>query len=268
MSSTEDTIAKTIKEIESLKKNLSKKKSRQVQAVNEKALLKATSQSWFNNHRKVISFIGGDLLKNIDDKYHYLLESGDKNSSRPLILSTLSEIRMQIIGLRKNLIEISLSQISPKTEDAPPDFSPIISDVHMRQILTKRWEECAICIKHDAHLAATVMIGGLIESLLIMRVNQEKNQSLIYKAKAVPIDKTSLKPKPISEWKLTNLIELAFELNWITRSTKDIGNVLREYRNYIHPHKELADKVSLSHDDAIMFWEIAKNITRQLTGTI
>lgn len=268
MSSAEIAIEHSIKEIDNLKKNLSRKKTRQIQSAEEKALLKATSQSWFNNHRKVISFIGNILLNPIDQNYHFILESANKNASRSLIVSKLTESKKKILSLQKNLIEITLAENTIKTENALPDFTPIVSNPQMREILRNRWRECSICIDNNAHLAATVMIGGLIESLLIMRINQVQDKSTIYKAKSVPKDKTNNKPKPISEWKLTELIDLAYELKWISKSTKDISNILREYRNYIHPHKEFADNISLNKDDATMFWEIAKNITRQLTGTI
>jgi uridine kinase len=53
----------------------------------------------------------------------------------------------------------------------------------------------------------------------------------------------------------------------VTKSAKDVGNVLREFRNYIHPHKEFADKVTIQEEDAKMFWEVTKAITRQVLAS-
>jgi len=53
-------------------------------------------------------------------------------------------------------------------------------------------------------------------------------------------------------------------LKWISQSAKDVGDVLRDFRNYVHPQKELSHGVIIIKDDAILFWEIAKNITRQI----
>jgi hypothetical protein len=39
---------------------------------------------------------------------------------------------------------------------------------------------------------------------------------------------------------------------------------LRDYRNYIHPEKERSHGVTLSPDDATMFWEATKTLSREL----
>ena len=63
---------------------------------------------------------------------------------------------------------------------------------------------------------------------------------------------------------LNDYISVAHELGWITVSAKDIGHVLRDYRNYIHPQKQLSENVSLGPEDAALFWDISKGISRQL----
>jgi hypothetical protein len=57
---------------------------------------------------------------------------------------------------------------------------------------------------------------------------------------------------------------VAHELGWITVSAKDVGAVLRDYRNYIHPQKQLSHGVQLTPEDATLFWEISKSISRQI----
>lgn len=59
----------------------------------------------------------------------------------------------------------------------------------MQAILQRRWTECVICIAHGAPLAATVMIGGLLEGLLLARINRENNKAPIFTAAAAPKDK-------------------------------------------------------------------------------
>jgi hypothetical protein len=63
-------------------------------------------------------------------------------------------------------------------------------------------------------------------------------------------------------------VDVSHELTWITKGAKDVGNVLREFRNYIHPHKEYIDGVELSEDDVRMFWEVTKSITRQILASL
>ena len=63
---------------------------------------------------------------------------------------------------------------------------------------------------------------------------------------------------------LKDYIDVVHELGWITASAKDVGAVLRDYRNYIHPQRQLSHGVHLRLDDAELFWEIRKSISRQV----
>jgi hypothetical protein len=39
---------------------------------------------------------------------------------------------------------------------------------------------------------------------------------------------------------------------------------MRDYRNYIHPQKDLSHGITLVEGDAQMLWEIAKGVIRQI----
>jgi len=54
------------------------------------------------------------------------------------------------------------------------------------------------------------------------------------------------------------------ELRWISRSPRNVGKVLRDYRNYVHPQKELPRGISGSAQDAALWWEVSKLIARKL----
>ena len=56
----------------------------------------------------------------------------------------------------------------------------------------------------------------------------------------------------------------AIQLKWITESAKDVADVLKEYRNYIHPEKERRHGVVLALNDSSMFWQVTKALVRQL----
>jgi hypothetical protein len=119
----------------------------------------------------------------------------------------------------------------------------------MQEILKRRWLECTACIAANAPLAATVMMGGLLEGLLLARINRETNKAPIFTAVAAPRDKQN-QTLPLKEWTLQHYIDVAHELTWLSATAKDIGVVLRDYRNYIHPHKELTHAISLQKNDA------------------
>ncbi len=133
----------------------------------------------------------------------------------------------------------------------------------MQALLTARWDECVKCLRAGAPLAATVMMGGLLEALLLARINLELDKTPIFKAAAAPKDDQQ-RTRPLKEWALKNYIEVAHDVGWITVSAKDVSEVLRDYRNYIHPSKQYSHNVVLSLDDAAILWEVAKAIARQI----
>ena len=133
----------------------------------------------------------------------------------------------------------------------------------MKMILEKRWTECVTCVAAGAPLAATVMIGGLLEGLLLARVNSENNKAPIFMAAATPKDRQN-KTLGLKDWTLQDYIGVGHELKWITVAAKDVAVVLRDYRNYIHPQKELSHGISLTIPDAVILWQIGKSIARQL----
>jgi hypothetical protein len=107
------------------------------------------------------------------------------------------------------------------------------------------------------------MMGGMLEGLLLARVNQLKDKSAVFKASSAPKDKTG-SPLGLKDWGLNNYLDVAHELLWISKTTKDVGGVVRDYRNYVHPQKVYSHGVSISSEDAKMLWEIAKSVARQV----
>jgi len=61
-------------------------------------------------------------------------------------------------------------------------------------------------------------------------------------------------------------IDVGHELTWISNSAKHVAVILRDYRNYIHPEKERSHGIALSPDDAVMFWEVTKSLSRELVA--
>lgn len=134
----------------------------------------------------------------------------------------------------------------------------------MQAILTRRWVECGQCLVAEAPLAATIMMGGLLEALFVSRANKLNNKAVLFASAAAPTDAKTKKPLELRQWTLAPYIDVGYELNWISRSAKDIAVVLRDYRNYVHPEKERSHGVVLSLDDAKMLWEVTKGLSKEL----
>jgi hypothetical protein len=256
-------IDKAIIDVERLRRTLKRTSTVQVRSVEEKSLIKATVLSWFNNHRPdVATILGNELLLKVDTRFKEILSASDRSSSRARYNDLIKLVKIELMNVRGDTLIPAFS--SGPTSDDPPDFAPLISDHIMKGILERRWRECVKCLTADAPLAATVMMGGLLEGLLLSRINKETNKSLIFLNSKAPKDKATGNTLPLKEWTLRNYIDVAHDLKWISHSAKDVGEVMRDYRNYIHPQKELSHGIQLENSDALLFWEISKNITRQL----
>jgi hypothetical protein len=258
MSTPGDTATAALGDVDRLRNTLRKRSTIQVTGKDECDLVKATALTWFKTHRP---HFGGSISETnaADDIFRRLLAAGDRKTSRSVYFVLLRELRGLLIELRTAAVSATVA--APST-DAPPDFSAL-ANPDMRAVLVERWNECTSCVGTSAPMAATVMMGGLLETLLLARINMETNKAPVFTAQTAPRDRAG-KTLPLNEWGLKDFIAVCHELGWIGISAKEVAVVLRDFRNYIHPHKQLSHGVHLTNDDSTLFWEVSKTITRQL----
>lgn len=205
-----------------------------------------------------------EALSNIDGIYRELHGLASKSALRSKYQTTLKGLKKALSELaRDKAVELSKPVVTGAS-DIPPVFSSITVDAEMQRILSSRWNECAGCVEKGFPLAGIVMIGGLLETVLLARVNLLTDQAPVFKAAAAPKDKKSGNPLPLKDWGLRDFIDVACELKWITETHKDVSVILRDYRNYIHPHKEYQHKKRIEPSDAGVLWDVGKTMMRQL----
>jgi hypothetical protein len=202
-----------------------------------------------------------DVLEPIDIPYRIILNATDKDSSKNTYVNAVKLAKEALVAARTHIL---VPPPTVRTADSAPSFAPLASDQVMQSILQRRWDECKRCIDAGAPLAATVMMGGLLEALLVARANKLSDKSKLFKATATPLDPRTKKPLDLRQWMLGPYIDVGHELKWISNSAKNVAVILRDYRNYIHPEKERSHGVTLSPDDAAMFWEVTKTLSREL----
>jgi hypothetical protein len=268
MSTPSEAIDAAIQEVSTSRSLISKIKRKQISGVDAISSLKATALAWFNTHRPAV--IANDLnidLDAVDQHYKTILNSTEKRAARTTYLAALHNAKAALIVARAAVL-IAPTTFFGNTDDLAPDFSPLAGNQEMRDILTRRWHECCKCVNADAHLAAIVMMGGLLEALFVARANKMPVKDTLINASSAPKDKTTGKTLNYQEWMLDSYIKVAYELHWITESAKDIADVLKEYRNYIHPEKERRHGVVLAFNDSSMLWQVTKAIVRQLLMSV
>ncbi len=266
MSSSADPIETSLREVEQARGRVARIATRQIAAADERDYLKSVAYSWFRSHRVALAgTVPEDAFEQVDSSLKAVLDATARSSAKTTYLAALKNAKSALSDLRgKALISARTSTASPERS---PDFSALASDPIMKAILERRWHECQRCNHARAPLAATVMMGGLLEALFVARANLMSNKAPLFRAKATPIDNKTKKALALPEWTLRPYIDVAAELGWITSSGKDVAAVLRDYRNYIHPEKERSHGVVLNEHDSGMFWEVTKNLVRQLLAS-
>jgi hypothetical protein len=265
MPAASEAVDAAISEVTTARSLIAKIKTKQIHTVDALATLKSTAHAWFNSHRPIVigAAVGVDLT-DTDRSYTTILDSTAKHAARQTYLDALKETKDALIAVRAAILVAPLAAAAGSMDDLAPDFSPLAGNPQMLDILTRRWYECHRCVTAGAHLAAIVMMGGLLEALFVARANKMSDKSALINASEAPKDPKTGKTINYQQWMLDSYIRVAHELNWITDSAKNLADVLKEYRNYIHPEKELRHGVTLNLNDSSMFWQIAKGLVRQL----
>lgn len=251
-----------LKDIDRAVKRVKSASSKQITKSDDIDYFRSVAYAWFHSWKPQLSGAALDLAP-LNTSFGTLLDSTAKKAARSTYLTALQQSRKQLAALRRDIVSVSAEPNVDANDDAP-DFSVIVADATMQRILVERWNECRRCVDAKAYLAATVMMGGLLEALFVACANRLSDKSILFKAKSTPIDGKTKKPLPLQQWTLRPYIDVAHELGWISRSGKDIAEVLRDYRNYVHPEKQRSHGVSLNVHDAQMFWDVTKNLSTQL----
>ena len=194
------------------------------------------------------------------------MNAAAKSTQRSDFRNRLRSLPRDLAGIESRFaVELAAPTRESSPAPAAPDFSTLITSNGMQAILSQRWYECEVCVVNGAPLAATIMIGGMLEALFLARIiGQDKpSRDETFKCKAAPKDDTG-KPKDFGEWKLIDFILVAHERQWITSTVKDLSNILRDYRNLVHPQKQLSESRFLNTQDATLIWAIARQMITQI----
>lgn len=248
-------------EAERARKFLSRIRVNQIRNAEDRDFFKATALSWFRSRRPELALtVASDLLESIDRPFKTLLDATERASARSTYVVALTQVKDSIMSARG----VTLTAPPTLSVNVTPDFAPLAADPTMRDILGRRWGECQRCLAANAPLAATVMMGGLLEALFVARANRLSDKSVLFRSSATPLDSKTKKALDLRQWMLASYIDVGHDLKWISRSAKDVAAILRDYRNYIHPEKERSHGVVLTGDDATMLWEVTKTLSREL----
>lgn len=135
----------------------------------------------------------------------------------------------------------------------------LIHDNEMRDILQRDLRECAIAVVAGQDKAATIMCGSIIEALLMLKIKERGISK--YDVSAVSKGKTN---HPVSEMSLNELLYIADIENILDKNGYHLGHYIRDYRNVVHPAKEIRMSEEVNHENVITMWAVLKRLVSDL----
>jgi hypothetical protein len=173
---------------------------------------------------------------------------------------TATRIAERLLG-RPNLQKDSGKEFLEK-EFGPISLRDIPSAAPLVTILEARMTETLRCFAADSPLAVIFHCGSILEGLLLgvaVSSPRQFNQSSIS-----PKDKTG-DVKPLHQWTLSQLIDVACELGYLRLDVKKFSHALRDFRNYIHPYEQMSAKFDPDMHTAKICLQVLKAATASLS---
>lgn len=143
------------------------------------------------------------------------------------------------------------------------DWVRLDIDSGLQIVLEQRINEIEKTLKAGASLSVVFLCGSTLEGLLLDV--SAKNAAKFNQAKAAPKYKDG-KAKPLHEWTLESLVNVAHELNLLSLDVKKYSHSLRDFRNYIHPREQATQCFNPDSHTAKISWQVLQAAIADLSG--
>ncbi|WP_328582654.1 hypothetical protein [Streptomyces sp. NBC_00370] len=129
----------------------------------------------------------------------------------------------------------------------------VVSDQDLATAVQLRLDEARTCYEHGAYTSAIIMLGSLLEGVLAHAAQ--------VRAAASPM------PKPLRSMGLNDFVDFAFKNKWIEHDAKLASELVRHYRNLVHPLAEKRTGHSPNRDTLDMCWPVVNATLNDLAAT-
>lgn len=130
-----------------------------------------------------------------------------------------------------------------------------IQNDKLRHIIERDYRELSLyLLPSGAWKSTVVMAGSVTEAILfdLMANNTERNQRALG-AKSAPNNKGIVYPIEGEKWKLHDLLSVAGEIDLLPKARiNTFDQILRDYRNFVHPNKEIRAEHHCNEAEAYM----------------
>lgn len=133
-----------------------------------------------------------------------------------------------------------------------------IKDENIRCIILRDIKECVIAIATSQVKSATILTGSIIEALLYAVLKEKGINSYYIKRKG---NNVSIN---IEDMALNELLSVIEQEKLISHNSFHLSHYIRDYRNFIHPAKEIRSKDNITQENVLIIWSILKRLVDEL----
>lgn len=192
-----------------------------------------------------------------------LLNHVPESADQKLLVSACRKIAERLTGRKpqESPEEMTESDFIQK-EFSNVSFDRINLPGEVITVLEQRATEIKSCLSVKSWLAVVFLCGSALEGILLGIASGRPVD--FNNAKSSPKDKTG-KVFPIPDWKLANFIDVSCELGVLDENVKKFSHALRDFRNYIHPFKQVNSGFSPNEHTAKICWQVLKAVIEQVS---
>lgn len=200
------------------------------------------------------------------DKLRLAIKSLNEILSIEGFLVKLDGVKPVIIEIEPQLIDYLEISAEKTLQFEKPNFDLLGFNQQFSSLLESRWVEIEKCLQSQAFLASIILMGSFLEGILYLSLSTFPENA--NRASASPKDPKSSKPKPINEWSLSQMIDVAYELGWLGSDVKKFSHSLREFRNLVHPFQQAKENIYPDEDTCKISWQVIQASMNDLTETL
>jgi hypothetical protein len=158
-----------------------------------------------------------------------------------------------------NRLQGKATKVEPSSEDefllktfSKISLSSVVQDQYFLKVVKQRISEIQKTLS-IAPLAAILLCGSTLEGILLDAASVIPRQ--FNEARSAP-KKDDGQVRPLQEWTLASLIDVAHEVGILSLDIKKHSHSLRDFRNYIHPRVQAMQNFYPDHHTAKISWQV------------
>ena len=144
-----------------------------------------------------------------------------------------------------------------------PNIDRLPIDAHAIPIIESRLVEARTALSAGAYLSVVFLCGSVLEAVLLGAA--QKDPAKFNKASSSPKNPDGT-VRRFHEWSLAQFIDTACEIDLLKPDVKKFGHGLRDFRNYIHPYKQMVSGFTPDQHTAKVSFHVLKAALANVAG--